>query len=176
METSDAAKLHEQIKFATLKLLGYCKQNNWAGFDPYDALNSKIFKALPFLNFRLPRLVLTQTLKRSPINFRHLLLVPKEQNPKAIGLFLSSFVKLSAIGLANQTEIEQMVARLAALRSTGQSYWCWGYNFPWQMRDEIVPAGAPNLVGTTFATNALLDAYDQREDSSYLSMAVSAAE
>ena len=57
----------EDAKAATLKLLAYCRANDWAGYDPFDALNSKVFTALPFLNSRLPRLVLTQVLKRSPI-------------------------------------------------------------------------------------------------------------
>src|SRR6202045_4798767 len=107
-----------EIKNAALKLLTYCRANNWAGYDPYDALNSEIFKALPFLNFRVPRLVLTQTLKRSPINIRPLARVPKTQNPKAIGLFLSAFVNLSKAGIADREGlVEAMVGRLVALLS-----------------------------------------------------------
>src|SRR5262245_66612236 len=76
-----------------LKLLSYCRANDWAGYDPYDALNSRIFQALPFLNFKLARLALTQANKRSPINFRPLLLVPKSHNPKGLALFLVSLLK-----------------------------------------------------------------------------------
>jgi len=166
-----------EIKDAAIKLLAYCRANNWAGYDPYDALNSEIFKALPFLNFRVPRLVLTQTLKRSPINIRPLALVPKTQNPKAIGLFLSAFVNLSKAGIADREGlVEAMAARLVALRSKNVPYWCWGYSFPWQMRQKIVPSGAPNLVCTTFAANALLDAYEHNHDPRCLDMAASAAE
>jgi rhamnogalacturonyl hydrolase YesR len=157
--------------------LAYCRANNWAGYDPYDAVNSKAFAALPFLNSRLPRLVLTQALKRSPINIRWLLLIPKTQNPKAIALFLSAFLKLSRIGVAEAGDlVELMIERLIALRSQGVPYWCWGYSFPWQTRTIAVPRGAPNLVCTTFVGNALLDAYEQRQDTRCLSMAVSAAE
>jgi len=166
-----------EIKNAAIKLLAYCRANNWAGYDPYDALNSEIFKVLPFLNFRVPRLVLTQTLKRSPINIRPLALVPKTQNPKAIGLFLSAFVNLSKAGVADREGlVEAMAARLVALRSKNVPYWCWGYSFPWQMRQKIVPSGAPNLVCTTFAANALLDAYEHNHDPRCLDMAASAAE
>jgi hypothetical protein len=176
MTSTDPVMLNDKARAVTLKLLAYCQRNDWAGYDPYDALNSRVFKALPFLNFKLPRLVLTQGLKRSPINFRRLLLVPKGQNPKAIALFLSALVELSRIGLANQEDIDRMVERLASIRSAGTSYWCWGYNFPWQMRNEIVPAGAPNLVGTSFAANSLLDAYEQCGDIRCMRMAVSAAQ
>ena len=69
-----------------------------------------------------------------------------------------------------------MIERLIALRSRGVPYWCWGYSFPWHTRTVVVPAGAPNLVCTTFVGNALLDAYEEREDQRCLDMAVSAAE
>ena len=177
MSTPHTAVTDNEIRIATLKLLDYCRANDWAGYDPYDALNSGIFKALPFLNFRIPRLVLTQALKRSPINIRPLALVPKTQNPKAIGLFLSAFVNLSKVGIAGQQGlVELMIERLVALRSQGVPYWCWGHSFPWQMRQKIVPSGAPNLVCTTFAASALLDAYEQRKDPRCLTMAASAAE
>lgn len=157
--------------------MAYCQANDWAGYDPFDAVNSRLFTALPFLNTRFPRLVLTQVLKRSPVNIRRYLGVPKTQNPKAIALFLSAFLKLSRRGVAETGElVEPMIERLIALRSQGVPYWCWGYSFPWQTRTVVVPAGAPNLVCTTFVGNALLDAYEQRQDQRCLDMAVSTAE
>src|SRR3981081_3944294 len=169
--------MDKSIHAATLKLFTYCQANNWAGYEPYDALNSPIINALPFLNARLPRLILTQVLKRSPINVRSLMLIPKTQNPKAIGLFLSAFVKLSNIGMVGHEDyVELMVDRLVALRAQDVPYWCWGYNFPWQTRTVLVPRSAPNLVCTAFAASGLLDAYEQREEPRYLSMALSASE
>src|ERR1700693_3265032 len=101
---------------AASKLLTYCGANNWAGYDPYDALNSRLFTALPFLNYKLPRLVLTQVLKRSPVDVRRLFLIPKTQNPKALALFLSASLKLSNFGLLGiQDLVPFMVERLAAL-------------------------------------------------------------
>jgi hypothetical protein len=166
-----------QLKTTLLKLLAFCEANDWAGYDPYDALNSRLFASLPFLNSRIPRLVVTQALKRSPVNLRGLLLIPKVQNTKAIALFLSAFLKLSRYSdIEVGRFIPTMIDRLVALRSPGIAYCCWGYSFPWQTRTLIVRAGAPNLVCTTFVANALLDAYEQRHDSACLDMAVSAAE
>src|SRR5258708_30872205 len=103
-----------------LKLLAYCQVNDWAGYDPYDAVNSPVFAALPFLNSSFPRLFLTQALKRSPINIRRMLGIPKTQNPKAIALFLSAFLKLSRIGVVNAGEFfEPLIERPIALRSQG---------------------------------------------------------
>ena len=167
----------EDVEGASLKLLAYCQANDWAGYDPYDALNSELFAALPFLQWNLPRIVLTQILKNSPINLRSLVLVPKTQNPKALALFLSGLLNLSKAGPVGQGDlIEQIIGRLIVLRSPGIPYWGWGYSFPWQTRNMLVPAGAANLVCTTFVASALLDAYEERRDSRCLEMAVSAAE
>jgi hypothetical protein len=121
-------------------------------------------------------LVLTQALKRGPFNIRPLLLVPPTQNPKALGVFLMSLVKLSRLGLLGREDLVGMMAeKLEAVRSTNIPYWCWGYSFPWQTRTLMVPRGAPNLVCTTFVANALLDAYEHRRESRYLNMAASGA-
>lgn len=165
------------IKDITLNLLAYCRVNEWAGYDPYDALNSRVFKALPFLDFKLARLALTQGVKRCPINLRPFLLVPKTPNPKGIALFLSSLTKLSKIGLVDgDNEIGVMEDKLFALRSPDERYSCWGYNFDWQTRGELVPKGSPNIICSTFAANALLDAYQKSQKSQWLDAAVSAAD
>jgi hypothetical protein len=177
MTQNQPVMMDNEIKTATQVLLAYCQANNWAGYDPYDALNSRFFNTLPFLNSRIPRLVLTQALKRSPVNIRPLLLIGKTQNPKAIGLFLSALLRLLRLGLIEEEDqVEGMIDRLIALRSRGIAYWCWGYSFPWQTRTIIVPAGAPNLVCTFFVANALFEAYEERKNAQCLKMAVSAAE
>ena len=165
-------------KAATLKLLSYCMSRDWAGYDPYDALNSRIFQALPFLNSRLPRLALTQALKRSPINLRPLLLIPGAQNPKGLALFLEAVLKLSKLELIDDGEevAKALAERIQQLRSPDSSFWCWGYSFPWQTRTQLVPAGAPNLVCTLFVSEALLDLYESRADERYLNIATSAAD
>jgi hypothetical protein len=165
-------------KEATLKLFSYCQSRNWAGYDPYDALNSRIFEALPFLNSRLPRLALTQALKRCPINLRSLFLIPGTQNPKGLGLFLQAVLKLSKLGLIDcADEIAHSLAdRIQQLRSPNTSFWCWGYSFPWQTRTQLVPARSPNLVCTLFVAEALLDLYESNDDERYLNIASSAAD
>jgi len=166
-----------KVAATTRKLLAYCQENNWAGYDPYDALNSRLFKALPFLDSRFTRLALTQVLKRSPLNVRRVAMIPKTQNPKALALFLSSLLRLPDGIAENRDEvIGSMIERLAAVRSPEAGYSCWGYSFPWQGRSILVPAGAPNLVCTTFVAESLLDAYEQRQDLNCLQMAVGAAE
>lgn len=106
-------------------------------------------------------------MKRSPVNLRPLFRVPPGHNPKGIALFLSALVSLAQAGEADAVPMAlELVDRLLALRSKGHQHACWGYNFDWQTRTYLVPRGTPNIICTTFACNALLDAYvllhDQR--------------
>ncbi len=165
------------LRTAIQKLVAYCEAHNWAGYDPYDALNSALFRTVPLLDVRVARLLATQALKRSPVNIRRLIAIPATQNPKAIALFLSAFIQLSQSGEpAHGQRVGLMIDWLIALRSPGVPYWCWGYSFPWQTRTLLVPAGTPNLVCTSFVANALLDAFEYGYDSSCLNMALSAAD
>jgi hypothetical protein len=169
--------LYEDIKTKTLRLLDYCRKNAWAGYDPFDALNSKLFSSLPIFNRRVPRLVFTQLMKRSPLNLREMLRVPKTLNPKAIALFLMAFVKLSELGLLDDKElINNMVENLKDLRDNDATHRCWGYSFPWQTRKSIVPRGSPNLICTVFVANALLNIYNKNHDPGCLCMAIDASE
>ena len=174
---STAAKKNNRIVETAFSLLNYCQQNNWAGYDPYDALNSRVFNLTPFSGSRICRIAITQIMKRLPVNIRPLLGIGPEQNPKALALFLSSFIKLSRLGqLPGEELISRMIEHLKALRAPSTPYWCWGYSFPWQTRTNLVPRGYPNLVCTVFSASALLDAYEYTGDLHCLEMAVSAAD
>jgi hypothetical protein len=180
-DRADASERRNTARLAketALKLLDYCRSRDWAGIDPYDALNSRIFQALPVLDRRIPRLILSQALKRSIVNLRPLLLVGPAQNPKALALFLTSLLRLSEAGVVGKEQegsISAILRDLESLRSPNCDQWCWGYSFPWQTRTLLVPRWAPNLVCTTFVANALLDAYERLGDKKLLEMATSSA-
>jgi len=103
------------------------------------------------------------------------LLVPRAENPKALALFCSTLLILSKMGLfKNNDAILQLLKRMVELKSPGRPYSCWGYHFDWQARDGFLPKFDPNIICTTFAGNALLDAYDNFTDSESRTMAISA--
>ena len=172
----EASVTEEEIARVTLKLLGYCRTRNWAGFDPYDGLNSAVFRSLKFLHSKYPRLVMTQLMKKSPLNLRRLLLVPESQNPKGIALFLTSCVKLAKLDLLQDKGLVSTLAeRLIELSSNLGGFYAWGYNFDWQALSGFAPRDTPNIVCTTFAGHALLDAYDFQADPRFLKSASAAA-
>lgn len=156
-------------------MFDYCNRNDWSGFDPFDGLNSRIFNALPLVQNRIGRLVFIQAMKRSPLNFRPIFLVPKEENPKGLAVFCSALLILSKTGFSkNDDTVLHLLKRLIDLKSKDMPFFCWGYNFDWQSRAFFLPKFVPNIICTTFAGNALLDAYNKFADSKYLDMAISA--
>jgi rhamnogalacturonyl hydrolase YesR len=167
-------------------LKSYCEKEQFKGWDPYDGLNSKIFKMLPFKHWDLARLAWIQGFKRSPINFRRLFLVPKEHNAKGIGLFLSGYCNLYKLALNGdhtfgtpdeiKTKINELSELLITMSNKGYSGASWGYNFDWQARRLFLfPAHTPTVVATTFCASALFEAYEITKEEKYLTTALSAA-
>ena len=69
------------------QLFTWCSQHDFAGHDPFDALNSRLFQATPLNKLRSVRLVWTQVVKRSPADLRSVTRVPHERNSKGLALF-----------------------------------------------------------------------------------------
>ncbi len=166
-----------------LNLVRYAYERNFEGADPYDALNSPYARAIT-LGTKTGRIILTQLLRRAPINLRPLLRVPPGANPKALGLFLESVVKLErarrdgklTTDLELPTLARDLFARLMALRAPNCAGAAWGYNFPWQNRFQLLPAHTPTIVNTAFITHALLDYYELFPNAETLAIARSAAD
>jgi hypothetical protein len=173
--TSVADKLQTELSEVGLKLLSYCRDNDWAGYDPYDGLDTPLLTLPPLRNSRHLRILVTQLLKRSPINLRPVMRIQKSRNPKALALFLAANVQLSRLGLlTSQCAVTELVDLLQISRSANPNC-SWGYTFPWQTRTQLVPKGQANLVCTVFAASALLDAYDLLGDQRCLEMAKGAS-
>src|SRR5262245_26780399 len=81
-------------------LFTYCREQDWAGHDPYDALNSPLLNPEGWTP-KLVRLAATQFLKRSPVDLRWLLRVPRTQNAKAFALNLRSMLALEEVDLVD---------------------------------------------------------------------------
>ena len=168
------------------RLKTYCEVENYKGWDPYDGLNSKIFQAAPLKHWALARLAWIQGFKRSPINFRKLLMVPKEHNSKGIALFLTGYCNLYKIaenGIETfgtkeelKTKITTLAELLLSLQCEGYSGACWGYNFDWQARRQFLfPKNTPTVVATTFCAEALFNAYKRTGFKKYIEVALSSA-
>ena len=170
-----------------LKLKTYCEKEDYKGWDPYDGLNSKIFRALPFKYWDVARWAWIQAFKISPINFRKLLLVDKQYNSKGIGLFLNGYCNLYELSLKKETRfgskneillrINKLANLLDKLKNTNYSGACWGYNFDWQARRLFFfPKETPTVVATSFCVEALFKAFEITKIEKYKELALSSAD
>ena len=139
------------------QLLTWCRNHDFAGHDPFDALNSTLFQATPLANSRNARFIWTQLIKRSPVDLRALIRVPEQRNPKAIALFALALRKVS------EAEARSLLSDLLDLKLEGYSGAAWGYNFDWQSRNFFAPRGTPAIVPTAFAARAFVETADDPE-------------
>ena len=151
----------KNISDITGRLQAYVEANDYAGYDPYDAFNSPLVRALG-RHSRWTGIAFTQLFRRCPINLRPLFGVKKGHNPKGIGLFLWGYAKLYAIepNEATLNRIRYLLTLLESLKTEGYSGNCWGYNFDWQSRNTFWPKGSPTVVNSSFIGHALLDCYE----------------
>lgn len=163
---TDFAKAYQQ-------LFTWCREHDFAGHDPFDALNSRLFQATPFANSRNARLLWTQLVKRSPADLRGVALVPRERNAKGIALFALAQL---AIYRREKTKaaaqvVKNLLSILLSMKVAGSSGAAWGYNFDWQSRNFFASRGTPTVVPTAFAARALIEASREFPDEEYLTVA-----
>lgn len=159
--------IHSSFK----RLKEYCESQDFKGWDPYDGLNSKVLGSLSLLrDLKLFRLLWTQFFKLSPVNLRRIFSVPKEHNPKGLALFLAGYSNIykATKEKKDKEAIDYLADKLLNMSSKGgYSGYCWGYNFDWQSRAFFIPKFTPNVIVSTFAGNALLDAYELTDNTGY---------
>lgn len=158
---ADRTRLRRRALSAFDALERYVRERDYAGFDPYDALNSPLLRWASARS-RMLRIAFIQTLRRLPMNSRPLLGIAPGHNPKALGLFLWGYARAFARTQDPSTlkAIDHLLALLSRMRSTSASGYAWGYNFDWQSRAFFVPRGVPTVVNTSFIGHALLDAWE----------------
>jgi hypothetical protein len=141
------------------ELFSWCRTRDFAGHDPFDALNSRLFQATPLAQSRNARFVWTQLVKRSPVDVRPVVRVPAERNAKGVALFalalLANYRRVKTEEARQQARA--MLAALLSMKIDGYSGAAWGYNFDWQSRNFFAPRELPTIVATAFAARALVE-------------------
>lgn len=161
------------LQAAHRDLWKYCRAQGYAGYDLYDGLNSRLFQATPLKKSRAARLAWIQFHKRSPINLRSVMGVPRERNAKGIALFALAALADFRRDPTKENEIEarELLDDLIWMSLKGFSGACWGYNFDWQSRSFFVPRNTPTIVPTAFAARALCEAAEVLSRDEYLPFA-----
>ncbi len=153
-----AAATADPLVEAVARIRAWGEARAWKGYDPYDGLNSPLARIVPGV---LPRRVLTQAVKLSPVNLRPLLGIRPAYNQKAVGLVASSYARLGERDHAAQW-LEWLCANradpLPGSPAGAGAPWAWGYNFPVQTRVFAYPPNSANTIATSFVAHAFLDA------------------
>lgn len=144
---------------AAERLLARCRQDDFGGYDPFDHLNSELFRRTVLCRIPIARLAWLQVGKRSPINLRPLARVGKMRNPKGVALFILGLCEMhmhtGAPGPVREAvELGQWLMQARSDPAVWRHY-CWGYHFDWQARAFFVPRGTPNVITTVYVARAL---------------------
>src|SRR4051794_2285916 len=102
--------MREELEEVYERARAWAIARGYAGHDPFDALNSRLFKSTPLSRSRLARLAWTQAFKRAPLSPRTLALVPAGRNSKGTALFA-----LAALSRYRATGDEEHAAEARAL-------------------------------------------------------------
>ncbi|WP_144797956.1 glycoside hydrolase family protein [Halorubrum depositum] len=156
--------------------LDYAREREYRGWDLYDGESSRVLRAMP-MNNKWVNLVFQQTVRRSPVNIRPLLLVEQRRNFMGIALF--AVANLRAYELTGQErfreDARELVDWLIENQSEGYHGFCGGHKHPLQRLSKRKYPNDPGIVGTTYAVKALLAA-GEYIDPSYRDVALTAAD
>jgi polysaccharide biosynthesis protein VpsJ len=145
---------------------------DYAGWDPYDALNARLLPAAVKTS-RLTRRIVTQAVKRSPLPLQPLLGVKREADAYTLGHVLLTAARLSTdSGPSNvvaapagaraaratpdvASTCERVLARLRSMANFDGERMAWGYHFPVHTRFFSYVPPTPNLIVTAFVAKGM---------------------
>jgi len=160
---SSAADVEGSIAQSLNRLEAHLEAERFRGYDPYDALTSPLSRLPVLRSSKWLRIAAEQALKRSAVNLRPLLRIPKGYNPVTLAFVLEGSAYRACVDSqhadAHRTRAAECVAEIARLRTPGYSGDCWGYPFAWEARYGRLPAATPTIVATGIVTNSLFVAY-----------------
>ncbi|MDQ3866668.1 MAG: hypothetical protein M3304_07540 [Actinomycetota bacterium] len=171
-----ASAISADVADAARGLARWGEERGWRGPDPYEGLNA-VRCIGPLVRRPFGRRLITQLVKRSPLDLRPILGIAPRHNPAALAAVVSSYARDGFLFDEERAErLERAVALLDRLRLSGYEEPCWGYPFDVQTRVFFYPVGAPNSIATAFAGQALLDAYEATGKEELLERAAGAGE
>jgi polysaccharide biosynthesis protein VpsJ len=166
---------HADVAETLQNLEAWGRPREWSGSDPYDGLNATRL-AWPLTRSALGRRLLTQLVKRSPLNLRPVLGIPPGRSAAALGQLASSYALGAIPGPEGRARLSGILQVLLSARCPDFEEPCWGYHFDVQTRVFFYPAGSPNTIATAFAALGLLDAFEATHEPQLLDIATGTGE
>jgi polysaccharide biosynthesis protein VpsJ len=159
-------------------LLVQCRASDYAGYDPFDGLNSSLFRNLRLGQLPYAGIAWLQFHKRSPVNLRSIVGVPRARNPKGIALMILGLVERER-RCDDGSSLREAIALGEWLleQRSDRTVWrhsAWGYHFDWAARAFFVPRGTPNAITTCYVARALYALAQLSQDSRFSDAAADA--
>jgi len=167
----------EKVWRSILRLYKWVEKEGYAGWDPYDGLNSKLTGRL--VNNEALAMIVIQLNLYSPVNFRPLFRVKKGVANKAVALFARAYLNLFTVSRVDmfREEAERLLTRLEnsnLCRDAGM-YCCSSYYFPYIAPKHRLDSFIPDIICVTESMKTFIRAYEVLGDSKYLLLAEKAS-
>ena len=150
--------------------------HHYEGWDPFDALNSRLFEHLknPYI-----RMILIQINKYSVVNLRPALLIETSKDPKGIFLIIQAYSMLYDI--TKNEEYKDKIRKLLPIFESNSlrdiyKFDCWASHYFQHVgidKSELEP-NSPDIIGTCQAIIALVKSYSLLKENTLKEMAISA--
>ncbi len=178
MDSARAGSVDEmRARELARRLDAWGDERGWQGTDPYEGLNARRRALEPLKRSPLGRRLLIQAVKRSPIDLRRPLGIPRAASAASVAWAISAYARN---GFLEEVEakgrLRNCLALLSSLRVPGYEEPCWGYHFDVETRVFFYPSTTPNTIATAFAGLALLDAHAALGDPALLAEATEVGE
>ncbi|REE22816.1 hypothetical protein B0G71_6042 [Paraburkholderia sp. BL27I4N3] len=140
-------------------LIAQCRASDYAGYDPFDGLNSSFFKQLKLGALPFAKIAWLQLHKRSLWNLRPFVGVPRRRNPKGIALIILGLIErerrlCDGWSIKEATRLAEWLLEQRCDREKWK-HSAWGYHFDWAARAFFVRSGTPNAITTCYVARAL---------------------
>jgi hypothetical protein len=152
----------KKIEAVVFKLEQFIRNENYKGWDPYDALNSNLINKITSLHPFIQRVAI-HLLKNSPINLRNLFGIKKDYNPTALSLFIDGYVNLYKIYgdkkyLEKANELKEILYSLSCISDHNEIGW--SRNFKYITTKETHDLNKPLTFLNAKLTISLLNIYE----------------
>jgi hypothetical protein len=155
----------------------WIETRDYAGFEPYDLLNSPFLQSRALRSNWIAPWFIQAGRRFGGSSLRRWLKVPNSKNPKALALCIIAYCDLYRLGIAGSEQLRQLKEELRNLRSPGEAYFCWGYDWDFvSFRGTKLPKFSANSIATCFVADGLLDIAETVGDPDALAMAQAAGE
>ena len=174
-EGLSAASESSAYSRALNRLREWIERHDYAGFEPYDLLNSPYLQGRWSRNKFVAPFIIQAGRRFGGLRLRSWLRVPPSRNPKALALCLLAYCDLQRLGEKCIQRADSLKRLLLDLKSPVEDSFAWGYDWEFvALRGTVLKKFSPNSIATYFCAKAFLECAEVFGDAEAAAVAHSA--